>query len=87
MFITFKLLLIKQIFEKNKSLKAASESRTQFWPKIIPEIIVLRSFSIRAILIVSMEQKLMKELPICFYVAGKIPCFYEFIIGTSFYNK
>ena len=31
---TFTLLLIKQIFEKNKSSKGASESRTQFWPRI-----------------------------------------------------
>ena len=30
----FKLLLIKQTFEKNKSLRAPSKSRTQFWPTI-----------------------------------------------------
>ena len=30
----FTLLLIKQVFEKNKSSRAASESRTQFWPRI-----------------------------------------------------
>ena len=34
--VNFKLLLIKQIFERNKSSRAASESRTQFWLKITP---------------------------------------------------
>ena len=32
----FSLLLIKQIFEKKKSLRAASKSWTQFWPRINP---------------------------------------------------
>ena len=35
---TFTMLLIKQIFEKYKSLVAASENRTQFWPKITPGV-------------------------------------------------
>ena len=30
----FTLLLIKQIFEKNKSLRAASKSQTPLWPRI-----------------------------------------------------
>ena len=30
--------LIKQIFKKYKSLVAASENRTQFWPKITPGV-------------------------------------------------
>ena len=34
--INFKLLLIKQIFERNKSSRTVSESRTQFWLKITP---------------------------------------------------
>ena len=35
----FKLLLIKQIFEKNKSSRAVSKSQTQFWPQINPDIL------------------------------------------------
>ena len=38
-YIIFTLLLIKQIFE-NRSLRAASESQTQFWPRIILVIIM-----------------------------------------------
>ena len=32
----FKLLLIKQTSEKNKSLRAPPKSRTQLWPTITP---------------------------------------------------
>ena len=34
----FTVVLMKQIFEKNKSLRAASESWTQFKPEITPVI-------------------------------------------------
>ena len=34
----FKIVLIKQIFEKNKSTRAASGSRTQFKPKITSDL-------------------------------------------------
>ena len=34
----FTIVLIKQIFEKNKSTRAASGSRTQFKPKITPVV-------------------------------------------------
>ena len=34
------LLLIKQIFQKNKSLRIASQDLTQFWPRITPIIML-----------------------------------------------
>ena len=37
------LLVIKQIFEKNKSLRAVSESWWQFWPSITPSKRSIRS--------------------------------------------
>ena len=33
----FKIILIKQVFERNKSLRTDSESQTQFCPKITPD--------------------------------------------------
>ena len=33
----FKLLLIKEIFDKNKSLRLATKRWTQFWPKTTPD--------------------------------------------------
>ena len=35
----FTMLLIKQIFEKNKSLRVASKSRMRFWPRITPGVV------------------------------------------------
>ena len=40
----FTIVLIKQIFEKNKSLKAVSGSRTQFWPKITTDSMYLMNW-------------------------------------------
>ena len=42
----FTLLLIKQIFKKNKSSRAASESQMQFWPRITPDICICVSMYI-----------------------------------------
>ena len=35
----FTLLLIIQLFEETKSLRVTSEGRTQFWRRIIPDML------------------------------------------------